>query len=42
MVQINWTVQAMGNLKSIAKYISRDSVVYAKHQIITIKLAHKF
>ncbi len=37
MVQINWTVQAMGDLKSIADYISRDSIAYAKHQITTIK-----
>ncbi|UOB19431.1 type II toxin-antitoxin system RelE/ParE family toxin [Abyssalbus ytuae] len=37
MVQINWTVQSVNDLKSIADYISVDSVKYAKLQIIRIK-----
>ena len=37
MVQINWTNQAVLDLKEIAKYISRDSLSYAKIQIKRIK-----
>ena len=37
MVQINWTNQAKSDLKNIAEFISRDSVRYAKSQIIRIK-----
>lgn len=37
MVQINWTFQALDDLKAIAKYISRDSVRYAKMQVIKIR-----
>mgnify|MGYP000300744892 CR=1 FL=1 len=37
MVQINWTNQAKSDLKSIAEFISRDSVRYAKSQISRIK-----
>lgn len=38
MVQINWTQLAVNDLKSIAEYISKDSVQYAKLQIARIKL----
>jgi addiction module RelE/StbE family toxin len=38
MVQINWTVQAREDLQSIAKYIARDSLKYARLQIIRIRL----
>jgi addiction module RelE/StbE family toxin len=41
MVQINWTRQATGDLKSIAEYISRDSVQYAKLQVLRIKARTK-
>ncbi|MCB0494580.1 MAG: type II toxin-antitoxin system RelE/ParE family toxin [Cyclobacteriaceae bacterium] len=37
MVQINWTLQARNDLKSIAEYIKLDSVRYAKLQVIKIK-----
>lgn len=37
MVQINWTNQVVLDLKEIAKYISRDSLIYAKIQIKRIK-----
>jgi len=37
MVQINWTFQAKDDLKSIADYISRDSKLYAKLQVIRIR-----
>jgi len=37
MVQINWTNQAKSDLKTIAEYISHDSVTYAKNQIIRIR-----
>jgi toxin ParE1/3/4 len=38
MVQINWTDQAVLDLKEIANFISRDSKKYAKIQILRIKL----
>lgn len=34
----NWTQLAVNDLKSIAEYISKDSVQYAKLQIARIKL----
>jgi len=37
MVQIKWTFQAKDDLRSIADYISRDSRLYAKLQIIRIR-----
>ena len=37
MVQINWTIQAKDDLKSIAEYIKIDSVRYAKLQVIKLK-----
>ena len=37
MVRINWTFQAKDDLKSIAEYISKDSVRYAKFQVIRLK-----
>jgi len=37
MVQINWTFQAKDDLKSITDYISRDSKLYAKLQIVRIR-----
>ena len=41
MVRINWTIQAKDDLKSIAEYISRDSVRYAKLQVIKIRTKTK-
>lgn len=37
MVQINWTLQAKGDLKAIAEFISKDSQQYAKRQVIQLK-----
>ena len=37
MVQINWTSQAISDLKDIADYISKDSKYYAKLQIVRLK-----
>jgi addiction module RelE/StbE family toxin len=37
MVQINWTFQAVKDLKDIAEYISKDSKLYAKRQIFKIR-----
>lgn len=37
MVQINWTFQAVNDLKNIAEYISYDSVKYARLQIFRIR-----
>ncbi len=37
MVRVNWTLQAKDDLKNIADYISKDSVKYAKLQIIKIR-----
>ncbi|WP_373519954.1 type II toxin-antitoxin system RelE/ParE family toxin [Pricia sp.] len=37
MVQIKWTLNARDDLNNIAEYISKDSVKYAKLQIIRIK-----
>lgn len=37
MVQINWTFQAKDDLKDIADYISKDSKLYAKRQVIKIR-----
>jgi addiction module RelE/StbE family toxin len=37
MVRINWTLQAKDDLKNIADYISKDSVIYAKRQVIKIR-----
>jgi len=37
MVQISWTFQAKNDLKNIAEFISRDSVQYAKLQVVRIK-----
>jgi len=37
MVQLNWTFQAKDDLKSIAEYISRDSKLYAKLQVVRIR-----
>lgn len=41
MVQINWTIQAVEDLESIARYISRDSQKYARLQIVKIRLRTK-
>jgi len=38
MVSINWTCQAQNDLKNIAEFISRDSVRYAKLQVVKIRL----
>jgi len=37
MVQINWTLQAKDDLKHIADYISKDSVIYAKRQVFKLR-----
>jgi len=37
MVQINWTNQAKSNLKDISEYISKDSKLYAKRQVLKIR-----
>jgi addiction module RelE/StbE family toxin len=37
MVQINWTNIALFDLKDIAEYISKDSIYYAKLQVIRLK-----
>lgn len=37
MVRINWTLQAKYDLKAIAEYISKDSKVYAKRQVLKIR-----
>ncbi len=37
MVRINWTKQAVSDLKSIAEYISKDSKFYAKRQVQKLK-----
>ncbi len=37
MVQVNWTFQAKDDLKSITDYISRDSKLYAKLQVVRIR-----
>ena len=41
MVRINWTPQARDDLKSIAEYISSDSVRYAKLQVVKIRTGTK-
>ncbi|WP_339868811.1 type II toxin-antitoxin system RelE/ParE family toxin [uncultured Algoriphagus sp.] len=37
MVRVNWTNQAVNDLKEIAEYISKDSKRYAKIQIQRIR-----
>ncbi len=37
MVRINWTFQAKSDLKDIAEYISKDSKLYAKRQVLKIR-----
>ncbi len=37
MVQINWTKQSVEDLKDIFDYISKDSINYAKFQVIRIR-----
>jgi addiction module RelE/StbE family toxin len=37
MVRINWTFQAKNDLKDIADYISKDSKLYAKRQVLKIR-----
>ncbi|MEB2781048.1 type II toxin-antitoxin system RelE/ParE family toxin [Algoriphagus sp. C2-6-M1] len=37
MVRVNWTDQAVNDLKEIAEYISKDSKRYAKIQIQRIR-----
>ncbi len=38
MVQVKWTKLSVENLKGIFDYISRDSIKYAKIEIIKLKL----
>ena len=37
MVQINWTFQSKNDLKDIFDYISKDSRLYAKRQVLKIR-----
>lgn len=37
MVQINWTTQAVSDLKNISEYIGKDSKYYAKLQVVRLK-----
>jgi len=37
MVQINWTKQSVEDLKDILDYISKESVKYARFQVIKIR-----
>jgi len=37
MVQINWTFQAKKDLKEIVEYISKDSKLYTKRQVLKIR-----
>lgn len=37
MAQIVWTIQSADDLENIFKYISRDSVKYARIQIVRIR-----
>lgn len=37
MVQVNWTFQAIDDLKSIAEFISANSKKYAKLQILRLR-----
>ena len=37
MVRINWTFQSKDDLKAIAEYISKDSIRYARLQVIRLK-----
>jgi len=37
MVRLNWTRSAVEDLKSIADYIAKDSVRYAKIQVFRLK-----
>lgn len=37
MVQINWTLQSINDLRDISDYISKDSVQYAKRQVSKIR-----
>jgi len=41
MVQIKWTKLAVEDLKSISDYISRDSVRYAKIQVLRLNARTK-
>lgn len=41
MVQIKWTRLAVDDLKNIFDYISKDSIKYAKIQVIRIKTRTK-
>lgn len=37
MVRVNWSFQAKNDLKAIAEYISKDSKLYAKRQVVKIR-----
>ena len=37
MVRVNWTFEAKNDLKDIADYISKDSILYAKRQVLKIR-----
>jgi plasmid stabilization system protein ParE len=35
MVQINWTLQSLEDIESIAEFIAKDSIKYAQLQVIS-------
>lgn len=39
MVEVNWTARALNDMENIAKYISKDSIKYAKLTIRTLFFA---
>lgn len=42
MVQLNWIYQAIIDLQDIFEYISKDSKIYAKRQVLKIRATAKF
>jgi plasmid stabilization system protein ParE len=38
MAHVNWTLQAKNDLKDIAEYISKHSIVFTKRQVFKIRL----
>jgi len=42
MVRINWTDQAVSDLKSIYNFIASDSKFYAKREVTKLKLKTEF
>lgn len=42
MVSVNWTNQAVSDLKNIYDFISSDSTYYAKREVSKIKLRTEY